>query len=387
MQGAKHMIYFDNAATSFPKPNKVFEEMLKCMKEYCANPGRGGHKMSIASGMAVLEAREVISDFFNCQNPMQICFTKNATEGLNYALHGLLEAGDHVITSPMEHNSVIRPLKTIELEKNISITILKGNEYGEIDIDDFNKAINAKTKLAVFTLSSNVNGIVMPFKEIGKICREKGILFLLDGSQGAGCINIDVKDASIDLLALPGHKGLMGPQGTGILYMREGIKLKPVIQGGTGSNSEYILQPEIIPDALESGTLNTPGIVGLKTGIKYINEVGIENIKIQKNRLVECFYEGVKDIQGIKLYSEKDSLKNSGIVALNIDGMDSTELSYILDKKYEIETRAGLHCSPIAHATLGTMKTGVVRFSFSCFNEIQEIEYTINSLEKITKGI
>lgn len=380
------MIYFDNAATSFPKPEMVHVEMLRCIKEYCANPGRGGHKMSIESGKEVFETREVISDFFNCQNPMQICFMKNATEALNYALHGLLEKGDHVITSPMEHNSVMRPLKTIEKEKGISITILKGNDYGEIDIDDFSKAITSKTKMAVFTLSSNVNGVIMPFKEIGRICKEKNIIFVLDGSQGAGSIKIDVKEANVDILALPGHKGLMGPQGTGVLYVREGIRLKPLMEGGTGSNSEFIYQPEGLPEAIESGTLNTPGIVGLKAGIKFTNETGIENIKIKKNMLVEKFYDGVKNIYGVKLYSRREGTNNSGIIALNIHGFISTELSSILDQKYGIATRAGLHCSPMAHSTLGTLKNGIVRFSFSNFNELQEIEYVVNVLEKISKA-
>jgi len=386
IQGDKNMVYFDNAATSFPKPDIVYNEVLKCMKEYCANPGRGGHQMSINSGKAVVEAREVISNFFNMNNPMQVCFTKNATEGLNYALYGLLEDGDNVITSPMEHNSVMRPLKTICQHKEVSITILKGNKYGEIGVDEFAEAIKPNTKLVVLTLSSNVNGIIMPFKEIGRICRQKGILFLLDGSQGAGSINIDVQEAAIDLLALPGHKGLMGPQGTGILYVREGIGLKPMLQGGTGSNSENILQPEIFPDAMESGTLNTPGIVGLGAGIKFISGTGIEKIREHKNMLVESFYNGVKNIQGIKIYSKNELSKNSGIIALNVDGMESTEVSYILDKKYGIETRAGLHCAPMAHTTLGTLKTGVVRFSFSYFNQFKEIEYTVSALEKISKG-
>jgi len=379
------MIYFDNAATSYPKPDKVYKEMIRCMKEYCANPGRGGHKMSVDSGKAVYEARELISNLFNCQNPMQICFMKNATEALNCALHGVLKAGDNVITSPMEHNSVMRPLKEIEREKSITISVLKGNDFGEIDVDDFKKAITPKTKLAVFTLSSNVNGIIMPFNEIGRICREHGILFLLDGSQGAGSINIDVKEACIDLLALPGHKGLMGPQGTGILYVREGIFLKPMLQGGTGSNSELIYQPEIFPEGFESGTLNTPGIVGLKEGVKFINEIGLENIRIKKNMLVQRFYDGVKNICGVKLYSRREGTNNSGIIALNIQGIFSNELSSILDKNYSIATRAGLHCSPMAHKTLGTLDNGIVRFSFSYFNELQEIEYVVNVLEKISK--
>lgn len=379
------MIYLDNAATSYPKPDVVYEEIEKCMRTYCANPGRGGHTMSITAAKAVVEAREIISKFFNIDNPLRLCFTKNATEALNTAIKGHLKPGDHVITTSMEHNSVIRPLKALEKQSKIELTIVKGKKYGQIDIYDIVRNIKKSTAMVACTLSSNVNGVIMPIYEIGKVTRERGIAFLVDAAQGAGCVDVDVKKMNIDMLAFPGHKGLMGPQGTGGLYVREDIKVTPLMEGGTGSNSESFLQPEFMPDLLESGTINTPGIIGLGYGIRFINSMGRENIKYFKHLLLERLYEGLRDIKGVKLYSSNDKNKNSGIIALNIKEMDSTEVSYILDKKYRIATRAGLHCAPLAHKTLNTLKTGVVRLSLGCFNTVNEIDLTIDAIRKIAE--
>jgi cysteine desulfurase family protein len=378
------VIYLDNAATTFPKPPKVTEEISRCLMEYCANPGRGGHEMSITSGRAVMEARETIANFFNIQDLLQLCFTKNATEGLNIAIQGILETGDHVITTCMEHNSVFRPLKSMEKERQVEITVIRGNEFGELDTAEILKSIRKNTKMIVCTLSSNVNGIVNPIQEIGKIARDHGILFLLDGSQGAGSIPIDVPAMNIDMLAFPGHKGLLGPQGTGGLYVREGLKISSILYGGTGSHSENPYQPEDMPDLMESGTLNTPGIVGLRWGIEYINSVGIQNIHGHKYKLVKRLHEGLAELPGIRFYSKNSPDNNSGIVALNFEGIASTELSYCLDKTYQIETRAGLHCAPLAHEALGTIKSGVARFSVGCFNTEEEIDFTIKALTEIS---
>jgi len=378
------MIYLDNAATSFIKPDAVYEEMMKCMKEYGANPGRGGHSLSIKASMEVMKVREKIGALFNIDDPMRICFTKNATEALNIGISGFLKEGDHVITTSMEHNSVIRPLNTLKRDRKIEFTVVDCNEFGEIDIEDIKKAIKKNTKLIVSTLSSNVNGIIMPVKEMGKLAYEKGICFLLDASQGAGSINIDVKDMCIDMMAFPGHKGLLGPQGTGAIYIREGLKLSPIIFGGTGSHSEIIFQPEMLPDNMESGTLNTPGIIGLGAGIEYIQNVGIENIRLKKHELVKKLHEGIEENSNIEIYSKKDIDSNSGIVALNFKDVDSTEVSYVLDKVYNIATRAGLHCSLLAHQTLGTVKSGIVRFSPGPFNTMDEIEQTLNALREIS---
>jgi len=381
------MIYLDNAATSFPKPERVYEEINRCMREYCANPGRGGHSLSITAGKAVLNTREIISGFFNIDNPMQLCFTKNATEALNLAVKGILKPGDHVITTSMEHNSVIRPLKTLERDRGIELTIIQGNESGEIDVRDIRKSIRKNTRLIACTLSSNVNGIIMPVKEVGKTAGEYGIPFLVDASQGAGTVKVDVVDMNIQLLAFPGHKGLMGPQGTGGLYAGEGYRLDSLMQGGTGSNSENLYQPDDMPDLMESGTLNTPGIAGLGCGVEFINSVGMENIRAHKHMLVTRLLEGTDGLKGIKLYSKKSMDENSGIVALNFDGIDSTEVSYVLDRAYGIAARAGLHCAPLAHQTLGTLKTGIVRFSMGYFNTAEEIDVTLSALREIASSL
>lgn len=379
------MIYLDNAATSFPKPESVYLEMDRCMRCYCANPGRGGHSMAIEAGRAVIETRDVICSFFKISNAMQLCFMKNATEALNTAIKGWLRPGDHVVTTCMEHNSVMRPLRTLERDIGIELSVISGNELGEIVPDSVKKQIKSNTRLIVSTLSSNVNGVIMPFGDIGRLAREAGVPFLLDASQGAGYISVDVEEQCIDMLAFPGHKGLLGPQGTGGLYVREGIVLKSLMEGGTGSNSEYPFQPEIMPDLLESGTLNTAGIVGLCSGVKYIMTHGLETAGSYRYMLTERLIEGLAGIEGIKLYSVAEKSRNSGIAAISLAGMDSTELSYILDKEFGIATRAGLHCAPSAHRTLGTEKTGIVRLSIGCFNTVEEIDITIEAVDSISK--
>lgn len=379
------MIYLDNAATSFPKPESVYLEMDRCMRDYCANPGRGGHSMAIEAGRAVAEARDVICSFFNIRNPMQLCFMKNATEALNSAIKGWLKPGDHVVTTCMEHNSVMRPLRTLERDIGIELSIAAGNELGEIEPDVVKKHIKMNTRLIVSTLSSNVNGVIMSFGILGRMAREAGVPFLLDASQGAGYIKVDVEEQCIDMLAFPGHKGLLGPQGTGGLFVREGITLKPLMEGGTGSNSEYPYQPEVMPDLLESGTLNTAGIVGLCAGIEYIMARGLEIAGRHRDILTKRLVEGLKRVDGVNLYSAAEKSRNSGIAAINLEGMDSTEFSYILDKEYGIAVRAGLHCAPSAHRTLGTEKTGIVRLSIGCFNTIEEIDQTLEAVRNISK--
>jgi cysteine desulfurase family protein len=381
------MIYLDNAATSFKKPEAVYEETIKCMREYGANPGRGGHSLSIRASMEVMRVREKIGSFFNIKDPTRICFTKNATEALNIGILGYLKEGDHVITTSMEHNSVIRPLNTLKRDRNIEYTVVDCNDFGEMDADDIKKAIRPSTRLLVSTLSSNVNGIVMPVKDMGKLAAENGICFLLDASQGAGSIKIDVNEMCIDMMAFPGHKGLLGPQGTGAIYIRDGITLSPIIFGGTGSHSEIIFQPEMLPDNMESGTLNTPGIIGLGAGIDYIEKTGIDEIKKRKHKMVKILHEGMEEIGKIKLYSKNNPDSNSGIVAMNFYEIDSTEVSYVLDKVYNIATRAGLHCSLLAHQALGTVKSGIVRFSPGPFNTLDEIDSTLNALREISNNM
>jgi cysteine desulfurase/selenocysteine lyase len=379
-----NIVYLDNAATSYPKPYKVYEEIQKCLMNYCANPGRSGHKMSIYAGNAVYEARKTISDFFNINNSLRLCFAKNATEALNIVIKGILKPGDHVITTSMEHNSVLRPLKYVEKDLGVEVTIVWGNNFGEIDPDSIRQNIKKNTVLIAASLSSNVNGTILPVEEIGKISREHGLLFLLDSAQGAGSVNIDVERMNVDFLAFSGHKGLFGPPGTGGLYVRDGINLCPLLHGGTGSNSKSEEQPGLMPDLFESGTLNLPGVIGLAAGIKFIRNIGQENIEYYKQLLLTRFYESIKDIRGIKIYSLTGNNKNSGILAINFSGYDSSEIASILDAQYGIATRGGFHCAPLAHETLGTGTQGLVRFSMGCFNTIEEVDYTANALKVIS---
>ena len=382
-----NLIYLDNAATSYPKPCKVYEEIQKCLMYYCANPGRSGHQMSVYAGNAVYETREIICSFFNIENPLRLCFTKNATEALNFVIKGILKPGEHVITTSMEHNSVLRPLKYVEKHLGVEVTIIWGNKFGEIDPDLIKRSIKNNTVLIIASLSSNVNGTILPIEEIGKISREHGLLFLLDSAQGAGSVNIDVIKTNADFLAFSGHKGLLGPPGIGGLYVRDGINLNPLLHGGTGSNSKSEEQPEIMPDLLESGTLNLPGIIGLGTGIKFIKNFGPENIAYYKQLLLKRFHESIKDIKGIKMYSLMENDRNSGILAMNFLEYDSSEIANILDVQYGIATRGGFHCAPLAHETLGTEIQGLVRFSLGCFNTIEEIDYTANALRTISSKL
>lgn len=380
------MIYLDNAATSFPKPQRVYNEINRCMKNYCANPGRSGHKMSIASAMVVQETRQTISKFFNIDNPMQITFTKNATEGLNIVIQAIVKQGNHVITTSMDHNSVLRPLSLLEKNRDVEIDIVRGDALGFVDHNKIRSLIKDNTCLIVCTLSSNVNGTKMPFEEISKIAKDNGINFLLDASQGAGSVKIDVGNIQPSFMVFPGHKGLLGPQGIGGLYIKEGVCLEPLLQGGTGSFSNSLDQPQIMPDAHESGTLNLPGIVGLLAGIEFINILGLENVQLYKNLLLQRFFEGIKDIKGIRPYSTSQFNMNSGVLALNILDYDSNEIAEILDRKYDIAVRGGFHCAPLAHKTLGTESQGLVRFSLGCFNTIEEIDFAIKALWEISQG-
>ncbi|MDF2985662.1 MAG: cysteine desulfurase family protein [Eubacterium sp.] len=377
------MIYLDNAATSFPKPETVFSSMEKCIRNYCANPGRGSHYMSVQSALAVNDTREKIASLLKIKDSLNICFTKNATEALNIAILGSLKEGDHVITTCMEHNSVLRPLKTMEKYSGIKLTIVDADGQGRIDPFIIKRHINRKTKLIACTLSSNVNGIILPVREIGKIAADKEIMFLLDASQGVGSIEVDLERIPASMLAFPGHKGLLGPQGTGGLYTAPGIRLNPLMSGGTGSRSEYLFQPDFLPDRFESGTLNTPGIVGLGAGIDFINKTGLSVIKTKKDELVKRLYDGLSQNKKIRVFSPPNVKENSGIIAFTVKDTDSTEVSTYLDRKYNIECRAGQHCAPLVHKHFNTSRTGMVRLSVGYFNTVSEIETTISAINRL----
>ncbi|MBW4827777.1 MAG: aminotransferase class V-fold PLP-dependent enzyme [Clostridiaceae bacterium] len=380
------MIYFDNAATSFPKPEVVYDSTLEAMREYGANPGRAGHKLALRAGRGLYETRDILSKIFNIKNPMNLIFTYNCTDSLNLGIKGFLKRGDHVITTSMEHNSVLRPLKHLERE-GVEITIINGDTKGRINPSDIEKNIKENTKMIIITHISNLTGTIMPVKKVGKIAKKHDIIYMVDGAQSAGVYDIDVEDMNIDLLAFPGHKGLLGPQGTGGLYVRDGIQLKELKEGGTGSSSDSLYQPDIMPDKYESGTPNAPGIIGLGNGVNYILEKGINNIREHEEKLTNYFIEELLKVDGVKIYGPLDIKEQAPVVSINIRDEDSSEISYILDEEYDIAVRSGLHCAPLAHKTIGTFKQGVIRFSFGAFNTYEEIELGIRAIKEISKEV
>ena len=375
------MIYFDNAASSLQKPKAVIEAVNDCLINYCANPGRSGHKAALSAGHTVYDTRVKIARFFGISDPLRVIFTSGATHSLNLAIKGSLKKGDHVITTTMEHNSVYRPLSRLK-EDGVEITILDCTSGGFVDITDIKAAVKSNTKMVICTHVSNVTGIIMPVKKIGDLCRKHGLIFLVDASQSAGVLDIDVTGMNIDLLAVPGHKGLMGMQGIGVLYIGERAEVTELMEGGTGSGSEFITQPKIIPDRYESGTLNLPGIVSLSAGVSFIDSVGLQKIYEHEKILVDLFLEGLKKIPAIIIYGHTSA--STAVVSLNLDGYSSSELAFILDDEYGICTRAGLHCAPLAHKSLGTLESAAVRFSFGYYNTEDEVKTCINALNSIS---
>lgn len=378
------MVYLDNAATTFPKPEEVYEEVMKCMREYGANPGRSGHRLALEAGRVIYDTRETLSKMFNIKNPMNIVFTCGGTDGLNLAIKGILKSGDHVITSTMEHNSVLRPLKDLE-KKGLELTIVECDKKGFIDIKDIENSIKSNTKVIITTHASNVIGTIFPIKEIGKLARANDITYIVDAAQTAGLYDIDVEDMNIDVLVFPGHKSLLGPQGTGAIYIGENICIDCTKQGGTGSSSESLVQPDIMPDKFESGTPNTPGIAGLGRGAKFIMENGMENIRLHENELTKYFLEELNKIEEIIIYGPNDADKQVPVISINIKGADSSEVGYLLDSEFDIAVRTGLHCAPLAHETAGTLQSGTIRFSIGYFNTKEDIDKALDALKSIIK--
>lgn len=377
------VVYFDNAATSYPKPAQINEAMKHFHDQAGANPGRSGHRLSVEAGRILYETRELLSTLFGIDDPLNVVFALNATMALNIALMGLLVEGDHVITSSMEHNSVARPLRFLETQ-GVELTMVPcDSETGELNAKDVAQAIKPNTKLVALIHASNVCGTILPLAEVGKITRAKGISLLVDAAQTAGAYPIDVEELGIDFLAFTGHKSLFGPQGTGGLYVRPGLKLKPLLRGGTGSRSEEDKQPEFMPDRLESGTPNTVGVAGLRAGAKFILEEGLGKIVKHKKELTLKFLEGLKEIKGVTVYGKKKAEDRAAIVSLNIAGKMCSEVGQVLDEKYGILVRCGLHCAPWAHQTLGTHPQGTVRFSFGYFNTPADVDLALSALAEI----
>lgn len=376
------MIYLDNAATTFPKPSISLRAMNQCMSTYCGNPGRSGHNMSMKTGEEVYKTRKEIQELFQIEESSQVIFTSNATESLNMALKGVLKKGDHVITTSMEHNSVLRPLKALEKE-GVQTSIVYGNGEGCISVESIKKEIRENTKLIACTHASNVTGTILPIIKIGHLAKENNILFLVDASQSAGCIPINVKTMNIDLLAMPGHKGLLGPLGTGVLYVNPKLTLKHLKEGGTGTNSRDVRQPFDFPEGYESGTVNAPGIIALGQSVAFIKTIGIENIQRYEEKLIQFFHTKLKDNKNITIYGPNNPTEKTGIFTFNIHGMECEQVSEELNEKYDIAVRAGFHCAGLAHKTIGTIETGAVRMSVSPFNKTKEVEYAAQVIAKI----
>lgn len=375
------MIYLDNAATTHHKPKSVLKAVENELK-HAANPGRSGHNCSLKSSERIYNARKQLGDLFHIENIENIILTPNATYALNFGIKGILSEGDHVITTSMEHNSVLRPLYAIP---GISVTQIKADFYGFVEPARIEAEIQPETKLIVVNHSSNVTGSVQDIRSIGEIAKRHGILFMVDASQSAGVLPIDVKELQIDLLGFPGHKGLYGPQGTGGLYIRPGLNLKTVIEGGTGSESSLLHNPDFLPDKLESGTLNTPGFHGLSKGVEYVLKEGVSNILSYERFLLDLMKETLYNMEQVTVYGPVDSKRQTGTLSINLKGMDSGVAANLLNDDYQIAVRSGFHCAYPAHETIGTEKTGTVRISVSAFTKEKEIKKFLEAIHKMTK--
>jgi len=381
------MIYLDNAATTWPKPEAVYQAMDSFMRHIGASPGRSAHRLSIEAGRIIYETREALAQLFGTDDPKRIIFTANATEALNLALRGILHPTDHVITSGMEHNSVMRPLRALE-RKGVEITVVNCSPEGLLNPQDIERAVKPNTKLITLNHASNVMGTILPVAEVGQIAHRHDVLFMVDAAQTAGCYPIDIEAMNIDLLAFSGHKGLYGPQGVGGLFLRKGIEqeIEPLTYGGTGSHSEYEYQPDFLPDKYESGTPNTVGLAGLGAGVRFVLSQGVRSMQKKEETLTQLLLQRLKAIPGVTLHGNGDAQKQVAVISFNISGLTPSEVAMPLEEGYQIMCRAGLHCSPAAHKTMGTFPQGTVRLSPGHFTSQQDIEITLEAVQKIATG-
>jgi cysteine desulfurase/selenocysteine lyase len=407
------MIYFDNAATSWPKPPGVAEAMVHFMSEVGANPGRSGHRLSLEAGRIVYEARERVAELFHAPDPLRVVWSANVTESLNLALRGYLRPGDHVITSSMEHNSVMRPLRALAAEDGIEVAVVPCSPQGFLDPADLEAALRPETVMIVLNHGSNVCGSLLPVREAGEMARRYGCLLLVDAAQTAGAYPIDVEADRIDLLAFTGHKGLGGPMGTGGLIIGERVdlsRLRPLKQGGTGSRSEREEQPDFLPDMCESGTANAVGLAGLAAGVRWVLERGVETIRQHEVELAQRLLDGLRDIPsagsgqspsagsgqspsagsgqspGVTVYGGLDARRQTATISFNVAGLEPSDVGLRLDDEFGILCRVGLHCAPAAHKTLGTFPRGTVRFGLSAFNRLDEVDTALAAVREIADG-
>jgi cysteine desulfurase family protein len=380
-------IYLDNAATSWPKPPTVYEAVDRYQRELGAAAGRAAYREASEVGRLVADARRGVARLIGAEDSSRVVFTLNGTDSLNQAIHGVVRPGDHVITTVVEHNSVLRPLRYLEENAGVRVTRVPCDSRGIVDPGDIEAAITPQTTLIAMLHASNVTGALQPAAEVGRIARRRDVLFLLDAAQSLGYVPLSVEELNVDLLAAPGHKGLLGPLGTGVLYVRPGVeeRLAPVRQGGTGTNSEDDVQPLGMPERYESGNMNVPGIAGLGAGVDHLTQIGLEAIRQRSVGLTHRLLDGLVKIDGITLYGPVDAAARVGVVSVGVRGYDSQEVSAMLDGAWRIQIRSGLHCAPRMHRSLGSFETGgTVRFSLGHFTTEQDIDTTIAALQEIT---
>ena len=382
-----HEIYFDNAATSWPKPPAVMQAMVHFLEEVGANPGRAAHWRAVESGRIIFAAREAVAGLFKAPDPLSVVFGHNVTEALNLALRGLLRPGDHVITSSMEHNSMLRPLRTLE-RQGTELTVVRCSPQGFLDPADVEAAIRPNTCVIALNHASNVVGTLLPVAEAGRIARRHNLLLLVDAAQTAGAYPIDVQTDAIDLLAFTGHKSLYGPMGTGGLVIGERVdlaRLEPLMRGGTGSRSKHEEQPDFLPDRYESGTPNAVGLAGLAAGVDWVQKRGVEAIRAHKVALEQRLIHGLQQTPGVTVYGGLDAEQQMATVAFNIAGIEPSEVGLRLDDEYGLLCRVGLHCSPAAHTTLGTFPDGAVRFGLGALNTAKEVEAALAAVRQLAQ--
>ena len=378
-------VYADNSATSFPLAPGVSDAMKFFLDEIGCNINRGGYESSYNIALEILNTRKLVCELFNFDNPRNVVFTPSLTYSINIILQGILKSGDHVITSSMEHNAVMRPLHELS-QKGITYSIAKCSNDGSLDPEHIAELITDKTKAVVLLHASNVNGTVLPINDVAKICTKQNIKLVVDAAQTAGVLNIDM--SNIDALAFTAHKGLLGPQGLGGFVIKDDLvaQINPLITGGTGSSSHEIIQPSLMPDKFESGTMNIPAIIGLKVALEYIKSIGVRTIFTKEMKLTEKFITEIKQIDNVKIIGKQNNIDRVAAISLNFKNIDNAKVANILDSEYSIMTRCGLHCAPNAHKTLGTYPHGTIRFSFGHFNTFEEVDYIVAAIKKIING-
>jgi cysteine desulfurase family protein len=380
----ENLIYLDNGATSYPKPDEVYAFMDSFYRSFGVNPGRSGYDLCMETGALVDTTRKMLADFFNGNDPNRLCFSYNSTDALNLIIFGMLKQGDHAITTTVEHNSVLRPLYHLSKFNGVEVDYIAFDNNGFVEPDDIKQKIKANTRLVIVNHASNVIGTVQPVSEIGRICREAGVPFAIDASQSTGKIPIDIEESNIDVVAFTGHKSLLGPTGIGGLYVREGIDIRHTRAGGTGVRSAERMHLEEYPYRLEYGTGNVVGIAGLHAGLRWLEEKGVDQIHRHEMKLTRLLRDGLENLDGVSMYCQKDLSDHIGVLSFNIDGMEALNTGTLLDGEYNIACRTGLHCAPLVHEHLGTDQIGgSVRMGIGPFNTEDHIRATIDAVGEI----